>query len=93
MKCSLAQRTGKEEHTVNHVPKTTCYVGLFSQRCRLFGQGNNVDIVGVTGSIPVTPTILFKHLAAKYEALLRFIEPGRLRNEPPVHSISAQAVS
>jgi len=39
------------------VPKTAGYVALYSQRIRRFSQGNNVDIVGVTGSIPVTPTI------------------------------------
>jgi hypothetical protein len=40
------------------MPKTTRCEVLLSQRSRLFSQENNVDIVGVTGSIPVTPTIL-----------------------------------
>jgi hypothetical protein len=28
-----------------------------SRKCKGFSHGRNVDIVGVTGSIPVTPTI------------------------------------
>ena len=42
---------------MNKMPKTAWYEALFSRKSRLFGRGNNVDIVGVTGSIPVTPTI------------------------------------
>jgi hypothetical protein len=42
------------------VPKTAIYEGDISQKCRTFQQGMKVDIVGVTGSIPVTPTIQFK---------------------------------
>ena len=62
---------------MNHMPETTVNDVPLCRRIGLFNQGNNVDIVGVTGSIPVTPTILFKHLAAIYEVLLRFNEPRR----------------
>jgi hypothetical protein len=59
------------------MPETAGYEALLSQSYRLFGGENNVDIVGVTSSILVTPTILFKHLAAICEVLSRFKEPER----------------
>ena len=42
------------------------------QRSPDFRYGHRVDIVGVTGSIPVTPTILFKGLARNRQALFDF---------------------
>lgn len=38
-----------------------------------FSPGNNVDIVGVTGSIPVTPTIAINDLAGSCVAAGRFM--------------------
>lgn len=39
------------------MPETAIYVPLFTPGSMAFSEGNKVDIVGVTGSIPVTPTI------------------------------------
>jgi hypothetical protein len=39
------------------------YIGRTARSFRVSGGGTFVDIVGVTGSIPVTPTILFKAIS------------------------------
>jgi hypothetical protein len=67
------------------MPETAYCEVLLSQRSRLFSQGNNVDIVGVTGSIPVTPTIQSLDIAGLSGnrrpfcvALGRFVKPVRV---------------
>ena len=39
------------------MPETAIYVLLFTPESMVCSGENKVDIVGVTGSIPVTPTI------------------------------------
>jgi hypothetical protein len=46
-----------------------------SQKRTGFSGGSNVDIVGVTGSIPVTPTIQINNLAENDIVAGRFNEP------------------
>jgi hypothetical protein len=67
------------------MPETPYYEVLLSQSSAPFRQGNDVDIVGVTGSIPVTPTIQINNLAEVCEVPLRFNEPemADLRPFPP----------
>jgi len=70
---------------VNYMPETAGYLALLSRRCRLFMQGNNVDIVGVTGSIPVTPTILFSCISSACGSLwgrFAYFPPGSLNPAP-----------
>lgn len=51
---------------VIQVPQMTQNIVPLSRKGRGYGKGRYVDIVGVTGSIPVTPTILFPVIATGY---------------------------
>ena len=59
------------------MPETAIYVPLFTPESMACSGENKVDIVGVTGSIPVTPTILIQTRACRKigEPLLRFGTP------------------
>ena len=51
-----------------------CEVPL-SRKCAGYRGGNNVDIVGVNGSIPFTPTIHSKAFSGIYIVAGRFDKP------------------
>jgi hypothetical protein len=54
----------------------------YSRKTAVCSPANYVDIVGVTGSIPVTPTIRIKDLADVY------VVAGRFRKPEPAEAIS-----
>jgi hypothetical protein len=58
------------------MPEMQVYEAAFSRNCTCFSDGSYVDIVGVTGSIPVTPTIQINNLVINYIVVGRFIEPA-----------------
>ena len=44
-------------------------------RARSSAEEHYLDMVGVTGSIPVAPTIKINYLTSRHVVLFRFIEP------------------
>ncbi|RSC31213.1 hypothetical protein EGT36_21295 [Agrobacterium sp. FDAARGOS_525] len=59
------------------------YEADMSQKCGTFHRGPKVDIVGVTGSIPVTPTIrIHKRVSEQSETLFSFLlQPSPFSSE------------
>jgi hypothetical protein len=69
------------QHDAQEATMCDDYEVLGSQKRTGFRGGSNVDIVGVVGSIPTMPTILFNNLAEVYIVADRFAKPVAAASE------------
>jgi hypothetical protein len=76
---------------MNSAPLSACSEVLFSERVSAFRCENNVDIVGVTSSILVTPTILLLEIIGFFGDFVLGARSSRrvqrtcaAENEPPL---------